>query len=68
MSKVEGHVEVDPPKVPTLSRIKPSGSRIPRESLVFRRFLPALIVSMGVLTAILILVAVGVLLGIVPFR
>ena len=47
---------------------KASGSRIPSGSPFYARVLPILILAMGVLTAVLILFAAGVVLGIVPFR
>lgn len=47
---------------------KASGSRISTSSALYTRVLPVLILGMGLLTAALILLAVGVLLGIVPFR
>ena len=45
-----------------------SGSRIPSGSPFYARVLPILILAMGILTAVLILFAAGVVLGIVPFR
>ena len=48
---------------------KPEGeSRIPAGSVFFRRVLPVFLVVMGMLTLGLILVAAGVLLGVVPWR
>ena len=43
-------------------------SRIPSGSVFYRRVLPMFLIAMGVLTLALILVAAGVLLGVVPWR
>jgi hypothetical protein len=51
-----------------LRRKKSSGSRISSGSPLYTRVLPVLILAMGVLTVALILLAAGVILGIVPFR
>ena len=42
-------------------------SRMPENSVLFERIVPAALVFMGVLTVVLILFAAGVLLGIVQF-
>jgi hypothetical protein len=42
-------------------------SRISRDSVFFEKVVPALLVGMAVLTGLLILFAVGVLVGIVNF-
>jgi len=42
-------------------------SRMPENSVLFEKVIPASLVFMGVLTVILILFAAGVLLGIVQF-
>lgn len=47
--------------------LKPAQHQIPRRSFLYDRVLPALILSMGLVMVILILVAAGVLLGLVPF-
>ena len=44
-----------------------SKSRMPRNSILFEKVVPALLVFMGVLTILLILFAAGVLLGIIHF-
>jgi hypothetical protein len=44
-----------------------SKSRMPVNSVLFERIIPAALVSMGILTVVLILLAAGVLLGIVQF-
>ena len=41
--------------------------RIPARSILFQRLLPAALVGMAVLTLALILVALGVLLGWIPW-
>lgn len=56
--------EADPK--PRASGLK--SARAPADSVLFRRLLPALLIGMAVLTAVLIVVAAGVLLGFVPFR
>jgi hypothetical protein len=47
---------------------KQSPARIEADSIFFNRIVPALLVAMGVVTALLIILALGVLLGIVPFK
>lgn len=42
-------------------------SHAPKDSVLFEKLIPILLVGMGVLTVILILFAAGVLLGIVHF-
>jgi hypothetical protein len=50
------------------SQSRPAGkSRAPKNSMLFEKIVPALLVFMGVLTVILILVAAGVLLGFIHF-
>lgn len=44
-----------------------SKSRIPEDSVLFEKIIPAALVFMGVLTVLLILFAAGVLLGFVQF-
>jgi hypothetical protein len=44
-----------------------SKSHMPENSVLFERIVPAALVFMGILTAVLILFAAGVLLGIVQF-
>jgi hypothetical protein len=43
-------------------------SHVPDESVFYTKVVPLLLVAMAVVMAALILIAVGVLLGIVPFR
>lgn len=42
-------------------------SRVPEHSVFFERIVPVLLIFMGVVTAVLILFAAGVLLGIIHF-
>jgi hypothetical protein len=42
-------------------------SRAPKDSVLFERIVPALLIFMGILTAVLILFAAGVLLGLIHF-
>ena len=44
-----------------------SKSRMPENSVLFEKIVPAALAFMGILTVILILFAAGVLLGIVQF-
>jgi hypothetical protein len=44
-----------------------STARIDSDSVFFNRIVPALLVSMGIVMAVLIILAAGVLLGFVPF-
>ena len=48
-------------------RSKTDRSRAPQNSLFFEKMVPVLLIGMGVITALLILFAAGVLLGIVRF-
>ncbi len=43
-------------------------SRMPRDSLFYERMVPLILIGLGLVTLLLILVALGVLLGLVPFR
>jgi hypothetical protein len=42
-------------------------SHIPQNSVLFEKLVPAALIGMGILTALLILFAAGVLLGIIHF-
>ncbi|MEW5988760.1 MAG: hypothetical protein AB1791_19195 [Chloroflexota bacterium] len=42
-------------------------SRIPRDSFFFERVFPILLIILGVITLLLIIVAAGILLGLIPF-
>ena len=44
-----------------------SKSRAPKNSMLFEKVVPALLIFMGILTVILILFAAGVLLGFIHF-
>ena len=44
-----------------------SKSRIPENSVLFEKVIPAALIFMGILTVVLILFAAGVLLGFVQF-
>ena len=44
-----------------------SKSRMPENSVLFEKLIPALLIFMGILTVTLILFAAGVLLGIIQF-
>lgn len=45
----------------------PLRSRSPQDSLVFEKIVPILLVSLGIVMLILILFALGVLLGLIRF-
>lgn len=42
-------------------------SRVPKNSVLFERIIPALLIAMGVLMIVLIGIAAGVLLGLIHF-
>ncbi len=42
-------------------------SRAPKDSIMFEKVIPVLLIGMGVLTVILILFAAGILLGLIHF-
>jgi hypothetical protein len=44
-----------------------SKSRIPRNSMLFEKIVPIVLIIMGILTVVLILFAAGVLLGVIHF-
>ncbi len=46
---------------------QPGKSRAPKNSVLYEKVVPALLIAMGVLTVLLILFAAGVLLGIIHF-
>jgi len=52
--------------VPKRSPIN-SKSRIPENSVLFKKIIPAALAFMGILTVILILFAIGVLFGVIRF-
>lgn len=43
-------------------------SRMPANSVFFDKVIPILLIGMAILTAAFILIAAGVLLGVVPYR
>ncbi len=43
-------------------------SRIPAGSVFYSKVLPIILVGLGILTAALIVIVAGILLGIVPYR
>ena len=51
-----------------LARLKPSGSRIPANHVLYERLLPVSIIFMTIIMGGLILFAAGVLLGLIPFN
>ena len=44
-----------------------SKSRTPKNSMLFEKVVPVLLIAMGVLTVVLILFAAGVLMGLIHF-
>jgi hypothetical protein len=61
-------VDNDRPQRLRQSRLKPSGSRIQSDSFFYTRLIPFILGALALLTVALIVVAAGVLLGVVPFR
>jgi hypothetical protein len=55
------------PTNPPTSFPKNDKSRVPENSVLFEKVVPALLIIMGIIAAALILFAAGVLLGIVHF-
>jgi len=43
-------------------------SRIPAGSVFYTRVVPAVLIGLGILTAVLIVLAAGIALGIVPYQ
>jgi hypothetical protein len=43
-------------------------SRMPENSVFFDKIVPVVLIGLAVVTVVVILIAAGVLLGIVPFR
>ena len=54
-------------RVKMADRTRTTKSHAPKDSMFFEKVVPALLVFMGVLMAVLIVVAAGVLLGIIHF-
>ena len=48
-------------------KIPRTKSRIPPNSVFFEKIIPALLIGMAILTVIFVLIALGVLLGLVPY-
>ena len=59
--------EQRPEEGPPMRRSPPT-TRMPEDSVLYERVIPALLVVLGIVTVGLILFALGVLLGIVPFQ
>jgi hypothetical protein len=49
------------------STIPGKASRIPEDSILYTRIIPAMLVMMGILMVVLILFAAGVIVGLVKF-
>lgn len=49
-------------------RIDKGKSRIPEKSTLYSKVVPALLVGMAILMTILILVAAGILTGLIPYQ
>lgn len=43
-------------------------SRMPSDSFFYERVIPAILIGLGVITLLLILVAAGIVVGVIPFR
>jgi hypothetical protein len=61
-------VDDDRPKEPGRSPLKPSGSRIQSDSMLYTRLVPIILGALAVITVALIIVAAGILIGVIPFR
>ena len=48
-------------------KVAKGDSRMPADSTFFDKVLPALLILLAAITIVLILVAIGVLVGIIPF-
>ena len=48
-------------------KTRPADSRIPSRSLFYDKIVPALLVGMAILTVLFILVALGVLFGLISY-
>ena len=57
-----------PKDEPQRSSLKPSGSRIQGVSIFYTRLLPVILGALAVMTVLLIIIAAGVLVGVIPFR
>ena len=49
-------------------RVQPGQNRIPAGSVFYNRIIPIVIAGLAVCTIVFVLIAAGVLLGVVPFR
>ena len=47
--------------------VSKSQSHIPKDSVLFEKVVPALLVGMAVLTVVLILLALGIIIGVIQF-
>ncbi len=67
-----GETESNRTRMPSARRRRPDimrgQSRVPEGSIFYTKVVPILLVGMAVIMGVLILVAAGVLLGIIPFR
>jgi len=54
-------------KSPAKKSLPPESSRIPENSTFYQKIVPALLITMAVITAVLILFAIGVLIGVISF-
>ena len=57
-----------PEKQPRQSPLKPGGSRIESGSMFYTRLIPIVLGAFTLITIALIVVAAGVLIGVIPFR
>jgi len=48
--------------------LKPSASRIESDSVFYTRLVPVILGALALMTIVLIVIAAGVLIGVVPFR
>lgn len=51
-----------------MERVKPAGSRVPKDRAFYNRLLPAMIIILAFIMTALIAFATAVLLGLIPFN
>ncbi|MFQ5398623.1 MAG: hypothetical protein ACE5E7_03400 [Anaerolineae bacterium] len=43
-------------------------SRMPEDSVLFEKVIPALLIGLGIVMFVLIVLATGILIGVIPYR
>jgi hypothetical protein len=69
-SVVQLNKQVAPPKKGNNKKrqIQPAASRMPENSVFFEKVVPILLIGMAVIMTLLILIAVGILVGVIPYQ